>query len=657
MVLKQNKSYYLAIFILTSHLNFAYSIQRKGEIGLPGDRWPCLNEGEEVSPKTNIANMKCFRCICQNGFVECERESCPAVDDCYAVKKAEDGCCDKCKECVFNGNVYQSGDEWSDFDDPCSTFKCIAGVVTESTKKCYTACTNPLQPLLNQCCHSCLGCYLNGQIVHEDRHVTLSEDPCVKCQCKGRRLTCEKQACPVLQCPQTLQYTPEGKCCKKCRKTVTYTSTKGGCLLNGIYYQSHKDKKIRPDACSVCTCFNETAQCQKTTCSALDCPSDNQIIRPGECCPECKPALIEYSTSTCTYKGITYQNNESWKLGACQTCMCNNGEIRCARIQCPIVKCRSNEFLQNIEDQCCPKCIEKSVVCSVFGDPHFRTFDGKFYSFQGACKYQLTADCVTHTFSIRIINDGRIKKHSSYIKTITLKMADIKINLGQRLRVKVNGTKIDSLPYNVDKSVKIFKTLNEELIVETHLGIKIIYDGYNFLQVEAPYTYKQKLCGLCGNYNNVARDDLTTRSGLMVHDNDVKKFAESWRVGGMKACSRKPHDVSHYPQHCINSKKKTIAKCSELKSHHIFENCNTRINSDKYFDFCKLDMCDCLTQSCYCESFTAYAYECERNGVQLLNWRNAANCSQITRENAIRKRKARKGRTKQQNHEKLKLSH
>jgi hypothetical protein len=170
----------------------------------------------------------------------------------------------------------------------------------------------------------------------------------------------------------------------------------------------------------------------------------------------------------------------------------------------------------------------------VFGDPHFRTFDGKFYSFQGACKYQLTADCVTHTFSIRIINDGRVKKHSSYIKTITLKMADIKINLGQRLRVKVNGTKIDSLPFTVDKSVKISKTPNDELIVETHLGIKIIYDGYNFLQVEAPVSYKNKLCGLCGNYNNVGRDDLTTRSGLIMQDNDVKKFAESWRVGGLK---------------------------------------------------------------------------------------------------------------------------
>jgi hypothetical protein len=122
----------------------------------------------------------------------------------------------------------------------------------------------------------------------------------------------------------------------------------------------------------------------------------------------------------------------------------------------------------------------------------------------------------------------------------------------------------------------------------------------------------------------------------MLNNHDSHEFCPT------QACSRRSFENLQYPQHCINSKKKILAKCAELKSHHIFENCNARINSDKYFDFCKMDMCDCQTQSCYCESFTAYAFECERNGVQLLNWRNASNCSQVTRENAMRKRKARK---------------
>lgn len=35
----------------------------------------------------------------QSGYIECEKDSCPAVDDCYVVKRTEGSCCEKC-----NGN-------------------------------------------------------------------------------------------------------------------------------------------------------------------------------------------------------------------------------------------------------------------------------------------------------------------------------------------------------------------------------------------------------------------------------------------------------------------------------------------------------------------------------------------------------------------------
>jgi BMP-binding endothelial regulator protein len=266
-----------------------------------------------------------------------------------------------------------------------------------------------------------------------------------------------------------------------------------------------------------------------------------------------------------------------------------------------------------------------SGVCTVFGDPHYKTFDGKFFSFQGACKYQLTADCVNHTFSIRVTNDARQAKHSSWTKTVTFKMADIKINLGQKLRVKVNGSRVE-LPYIVEKVVKIHKNQDDEVVVESHLGIKLTWDGYNFLQVEAPVSYKNKLCGLCGNYNNVWRDDLTSRTGINMTESEVRKFADSWRVGGLRACARKPNEHPQRPQHFLNGKKKIFAKCHELKQQNFFGNCNSRVNPDKYFDFCKMDMCECPSQMCYCESFTAYAHECARNGVSLPHWREESRC-------------------------------
>lgn len=60
-------------------------------------------------------------------------------------------------ECIYKGERYASGAEWSDADDPCASFKCVAGVVTESNMQCYTPCNNPLSPRPGQCCSTCLG--------------------------------------------------------------------------------------------------------------------------------------------------------------------------------------------------------------------------------------------------------------------------------------------------------------------------------------------------------------------------------------------------------------------------------------------------------------------------------------------------------------------
>lgn len=313
-------------------------------------------------------------------------------------------------------------------------------------------------------------------------------------------------------------------------------------------------------------------------------------------------------------------------MDPCRSCSCRSGEIRCAQTQCPEIRCRHNEKEVIPEGQCCKQCVEQPSVCTVFGDPHYKTFDGKFFSFQGACKYQLTADCVGHTFSIRVTNDARLTKFSSWTKTVTLKMNNIKINLGQKLRVKVNGTRA-VLPYHLDKVVKIFKGRDDEINVETELGIKLIWDGYSFLQVEAPVKYKNRLCGLCGNYNNIWRDDLMSRQGVNMTDSEVGKFAGTWRAGGLRACAKRPdkgHHL-HYPHQCAYKKQKP-GYCKYLKTEDIFKNCNTRVNYDKYLEFCKMDMCECPSQKCYCESFTAYAHECQRNGVNLDNWRSTSGC-------------------------------
>lgn len=60
-------------------------------------------------------------------------------------------------ECVYKGVTYSSGTEWSSPDDPCTHFKCLAGVITESNLQCYTPCGSSQLPGPGQCCPTCAG--------------------------------------------------------------------------------------------------------------------------------------------------------------------------------------------------------------------------------------------------------------------------------------------------------------------------------------------------------------------------------------------------------------------------------------------------------------------------------------------------------------------
>ncbi|KAL0128047.1 hypothetical protein PUN28_003347 [Cardiocondyla obscurior] len=319
------------------------------------------------------------------------------------------------------------------------------------------------------------------------------------------------------------------------------------------------------------------------------------------------------------------QDGEDWKLDSCESCICKQGKVRCAMPQCPLIfPCPPNSKLEHPEGQCCPRCVERDGVCTVFGDPHYRTFDGKFYSFKGPCRYQLVTDCVSHTFSIRVTNDARRTKFSAWTKTIAVKIGDLKVNLGQKMRVKVNGKKVN-VPYRIPNQLDINRT-DESVLVNTRIGVKVLWDGISFLEVSVPSSYRDQLCGLCGNFNSQIKDDFTVRQGRVVQD--PQQFGQSWAVGASKKmCLRNPRFGNATRQRrCRERKDQRL--CNRLKS-QIFYPCHKKVNPAMYYKACLQDMCECPTQHCYCESFMAYAHQCKRLDIPLPHWRKATRCRTV----------------------------
>ena len=167
-------------------------------------------------------------------------------------------------------------------------------------------------------------------------------------------------------------------------------------------------------------------------------------------------------------------------------------------------------------------------------------------------------------------------------------------------------------------------------------GISILWDGVSFLEMKVPPKYRNRLCGLCGNFNGDSSDDFNGRHGEL-YDNGMT-FGNSWRVGGYRACSIHPQDMSKgsfEPQHnCSqtwNSRIESDRYCNAIHS-TMFEKCARVIKTikpDYYFNACKLDMCECPTDQCHCEVLTAYARECENLGLEVQGWRKATGCVNV----------------------------
>lgn len=588
---------------------------------ITGRRAPCSNEGEPVRVD-HIDKLRCFSCICMNGLVECRNENyCPPIEGCHMlVEKTEDGCCQKCKGCMYNGVHHESHTEWTELGDPCKVMRCEAGVVTVSNVQCHTPCANPQPPEQGKCCPTCSDCKINGQTATDDRDVT-SDDPCLKCRCNDGRLTCSKKACPVLQCSADRQHQPPGECCPKCtgtRSLYTYPKT---CTLGSRF---HRDgERFDMERCTKCTCINETSVCQRDSCPILNCAHEFQQKRSGNCCKEC--VFPEEFRMQCSYGGVVYEDGQSWKLDACSSCKCAQGMPSCAMTRCNVtLPCPPGSRLVHPPGECCGRCEESEGVCMAFGDPHYKTFDGKIYSFQGVGRYQFVADCEYHNFSIRVANvyQNKNSKTSTLTKRVAIKSGKMRINLGQNLRTKINGQKVD-LPYKIEQKLLIEK-FKDHLVIDLLNGVRILWTGKSFLELTVPASYKNKLCGLCGNFNNNVQDDLKLRKGPVVKESDILMFGASWCVGSKAVCAKYAKQTSKIRP--CKAKRVDKNPCKYLTSTDLFNGCDSKLNYNKYYKACMMDMCECPSGRCYCESLMAYARECHHLGVDVLNWKKHSYC-------------------------------
>ncbi|KAM9279244.1 IgGFc-binding protein [Morus bassanus] len=268
------------------------------------------------------------------------------------------------------------------------------------------------------------------------------------------------------------------------------------------------------------------------------------------------------------------------------------------------------------------------ATCVVEGDPHYHTFDKQLHHFMGTCTYTLSKLCESNSslpyFNVEAANEHRGgNTRVSYVRYVDVDVAGQRIRLGKRGVVTVNGV-AEVLPCTPSAGVQVSSS-GFYTVVTTDFGLRVRFDGNHRVEVTLPSTFRQKVCGMCGNYNGMAADDFLNPEGML--EPDSTSLGNSWQVSNDSSCSARPLPTPA----CNETDKRVIASshfCGLINdTSGPFQVCHAVLSPSSYFDTCFYDLCELgLDREALCKSLQSYADACQSLDVQIPVWRNATFC-------------------------------
>ncbi|XP_030576610.1 mucin-19-like [Archocentrus centrarchus] len=351
-------------------------------------------------------------------------------------------------------------------------------------------------------------------------------------------------------------------------------------------------------------CSENAIKTAQKTCESLSKPLDsNMTCKSGCYCPNDQYEdhygnCVSRDNCTCVYSGEVFSAGQHVRTN-CKKCICGQGQWDC-------------------RDEPC------QGMCQVYGNGHYETFDSKWYRFSGHCQYTLVEDyCggTNGTFSVRVESvpccDEALTCSRSILLDlkgkVTLILSDMKVakRLQQDLTLQENSL------YSVD-SVGLY------IIVSVpSSGITLIWDKHTRLIIKLHENWRNKVCGLCGNFDSNEMNDLQISGSAVMSGPMV--FGNSWKAAA-PPCSDVTSDIfpCGHNSYCSAWAQR---RCMIIKG-DAFRDCHLKVDPDPYYQACLLESCSCEFEGKFlgfCTAVAAYAEACSDQDV-CINWRTPDLC-------------------------------
>ncbi|KPP59383.1 SCO-spondin-like, partial [Scleropages formosus] len=386
------------------------------------------------------------------------------------------------------------------------------------------------------------------------------------------------------------------------------------------------------------SCEGEASSCVP----GCQCPSGLVQDDHGQCVPIVMCPCIHRDK---VYQpGSTVQNN-------CNTCVCDRGVWNCTQDPCPALN-RCPRGLLYAPRSCLRTCSSLDVpsepcgaplqgcvcpngtrhwhcghalcagTCVATGDPHYVSFDGRFFSFMGDCEYVLAQES-NGQFSVSAENVPCGTSRVSCTKSVTFTVGNTAIHLLRGKAVSVNGVPV-TLPKTYSGSGLQLERIGLFVSLSSRLGVSLLWDGGMRLYIRLAPKFRGRVGGLCGNFDGDTENDFATRQSIVESTSEL--FGNSWKVNPScpdiqtedlrNPCTENPHRVTWARKRCA------------VIGQELFSPCHAEVPFQQFYDWCVFDACGCDSGGdceCLCTAIAAYAEECNRRGVYI-RWRSQELC-------------------------------
>uniref|UniRef100_A0A673MPX9 VWFD domain-containing protein n=1 Tax=Sinocyclocheilus rhinocerous TaxID=307959 RepID=A0A673MPX9_9TELE len=336
-------------------------------------------------------------------------------------------------------------------------------------------------------------------------------------------------------------------------------------------------------------------------------------------------------TSTSQSTILCFCTNETFSISNCTMAKCIKGDvIEIAPLQCPLLQnitCENHQPTVLVYDkrQCCQQ-YACDCFCQGWGNSHYITFDGLFYSYQGNCTYILMEE-IRPQYHLKIYIDYiycDIGEHASCPRSITASYNDQVITL----RNHIGGADLEALKDNVKLTlpyahhgVRVISSGLDLFLSIPELNVDITFRTLGF-SINLPLQhFGNNTQGHCGTCNNNQADDCMIPGGILVNDCEV--MADYWPASGVngKNCQPTPKPpVLNISPPMPKTPCPAQSECNLLES-KLFDACHSHVPPKNFFLACQLDSCNMNNSTMVCASLQSYASACSQVGV-CIHWRN-----------------------------------